>query len=48
VRTGRGDLEETVIYAIKSRELKAKLFMISASYFVRHDSVAARADAPLI
>jgi hypothetical protein len=42
------DLEETVIYAIKSRELKAKLLMISASYFVRGDSSAACTDAPLI
>jgi hypothetical protein len=43
-----GDLEEIVIYAIKLHELKAKLFMISVSYFAPADSCGGRADAPLI
>jgi hypothetical protein len=43
-----GDLEEIVIYAIKLCELKAKPFMISASYFVRDNSFGSRAAASLI
>jgi hypothetical protein len=44
----RGDLAESVIYAIKLHELKAKFLMISASYFVRHHSSGGRAAAFLI
>jgi hypothetical protein len=41
-------LEELVIYAIELHELKAKLFMISASCFVRDHAFGGRAAASLI
>ena len=43
-----GDLEELVIYAIELHELKAQLFMISASCFVRNNSFGGRAATSLI